>query len=137
MRCVSVVLLLIGGVAGAGVGEEPPFAAAFAKLKAENDRRMKELSQAFDKTSAAAKTEDERRRLQAQLIADNFRGGEALAARAVALVRPHAADPAAVEVLTWVLVQHAGTDAANDAADLLINHHLLDPRTQQMAERFV
>jgi thiol-disulfide isomerase/thioredoxin len=93
--------------------------------------RLKELEKAYE----AAQTEADRRAIRQRIIEAQHRSAAKLAARVVALVRPHAADPASVDPLSWLLAANALTDAANEAADLLLKHHLRDPRVQTLAAR--
>jgi uncharacterized protein (TIGR03067 family) len=104
-------------------------------------RRLKEAMQKLDesasKKSTAAKSEEERAAAMLQAMRVLKDEGTPLVDRALALVRPHAADKEAVEVLTWILNQQPVSPTASAAAaDLLARHHLQDPRTLDAASRF-
>ena len=117
-----------------GVVQEPPFTAEFAKIKADMDK----LSQESNKGYADAKTEEEREALQEKVYEANRRQGGPLVEKALTLVTPHAKDPAAVEVLVWVLNHHSlsGPATGDRAAELLREHHLTDPKTLEIASRY-
>ena len=135
MSCLCVLLLLLGRAAG----EDPPakpaeksppaYPAEFDKLKAE----MNKVQEAIRKEYAAAKTDEEREAAVSRIQTDK---GLPLADKAVALVRPHAADKEAVQVFTWVLNYHSASPAASEAAKLLAQHHPKDPQTLDTASRF-
>jgi peroxiredoxin len=120
----------------APAAKEPSFAIEARRVQNEmrkrNAARIEEYHREFD----AAKTDAEkqrvrersfRRRVDANLLAEHL----------VTLVRPHAADPASVEALTFVLNYYRGghqsARAADEAVDLLIKYHLKDERTIESA----
>lgn len=135
MSCLCVLLLLLGRAAG----EDPPakpaeksqpaYLAEFDKLKAD----MNKVQQAMNQEYAAAKTDEEREAAVSRIQTDK---GLPLADKAVALVRPHAADKEAVQVFTWVLNYQPASPAASEAAKLLAQHHPKDPQTLDTASRF-
>jgi hypothetical protein len=63
--------------------------------------------------------------------------GDELAAKALALVRPHAAEKEAVQVLTWILNTQPASASASEAAKFLVDYHLMDPETLDTATRWV
>lgn len=113
---------------------DAPFAAEFAKIKADMDK----LNQERNKGYAEAKTEEEKEARQEKIYEAYRRDGGPLVEKALALATAHARDPAAVEVLIWVLNHHSlsGPTAGDRAADLLIRHHLTDPMTLEIAARY-
>lgn len=108
-------------------------AAQFVVLKAAMDDIRAEVQKRF----AAAETEEAKEEVIAKAFEIYAKEGTPLADKALAFVASRPDDLSAVEVLTWILENHSGSDAANGAADLLIEHHLADPRTQRTASRFV
>src|SRR5262245_1823759 len=135
MWCSWLPLLLAGAAVGQdspaqpGDKSQPAYVAEFKKLKAETEK----LQKVINKEYAAAKTDQEREALLAKGLFDK---SAPLAAKAIALVRPHAADKEAVPVLTWILNYHSKTSSASEAAKLLAEHHLKDPQTLDAASRF-
>jgi hypothetical protein len=135
MGCMCAVLMLL--VSQGGPGDSPPkagksepaYLAEFRQLKAEMDK----LQESINKEYLAAKTEEEREAVARKTLNDK---ALPLAGKALALVRPHAADKEAVEVFTWVLNYHPASPAASEAVDLLAKHHLTDPQTLETASRF-
>jgi len=112
---------------------EPLFAAEFAKIKV----AMNTLVQYTNKGDADARTEDENEALIEKALEIFDRDGTPLAEKALALVGPHVQDPAAVDVLVWILEHRPASSAAVKAADLLIQHHLKNSDTQKTAFRWV
>jgi len=98
---------------------------------------MNQLNESLMKMYTAAKSEEEREAVMVQATRVMKGEGAALADKALALVRPHAADKEAVEILTWLVNQQPSSPAATVAADLLARHHLQDPQTLDTASRFV
>ncbi len=133
----AVLVLLLGAAANdappkAADKKEPSYLDEFQKIKKEMDKLQESLNKEF----TAAKTEKERDALIGKATRLMKEKGEPLADKAVALVRPHAADKEAVEVLAWVLNYEPASPAANTAADLLAKYHLKDPRTLDTVSRF-
>ena len=112
---------------------ESPFAAKFAEMKKDMNRLLEKFQQAY----AAAETEKDKEAVAARMLEGLNRDSAALAGRALALAKPRAADPFAVEVFTWIVEHAPGSDAANEAAELLLKHHLKNARTQSMVAHFV
>ena len=136
MLYLWIALLLVGQAAGQSPiakpadKSQPAYLAEFKKLKAETDK----LQASFGKQYAAAKNDEKR---QAALLDDLEAKKLPLAEKAIAAVRPHAADKEAVQVLTWLLNYHAASPAASEAAKLLAEHHVKDPQTLDAASRFI
>jgi len=110
---------------------ELPFAAEFEKLKAAVDK----LEESHAKRLGELKTEDQK----AALFEVHIREATPLAEKALALVVGNAQDPAAVEVLTWIIDRGWGnweSTVVEKAADLLIQHHLKDRRTHNVVTGF-
>jgi hypothetical protein len=128
---IAMAILLMAGSPQAAEGPEtatktdPPFAAEFAKIKAAADKLMQEAEKGYTN----AKTEEEKEALMEKEFARFNREGTPLAEKALALVLPPVQDPAAVEVLTWILTYFSSSPAAGQAVDLLIKHHLTNPKT--------
>jgi AhpC/TSA family len=115
---------------------EPAFAAEFEKLKAALDKVYKIYDDA-EKGFKEAKTEEEKQALREKIAETVHRQGAPLVEKALDLVTPHAKDPGAVDVLVWILNTQPGSPTAGKAADLLIQYHLTDRKTQDIASRFV
>lgn len=136
---IAMAMLLMAGSPQAAKGPEPaakadpPFLAEFAKIKAATEKLMQDV----EKGHTDAKTEEQKEAFVQKATETFNREGTPLAEKALALVRPHVQDPAAVDVLSWILSYFPGSPAAAQAADLLIQHHLTNPKTQEMASRFV
>jgi len=129
---LTVVACFLHSPADDRRNDDPPFAQEFTKIKAATEKIQQDAFRAFNN----AKTQDERESLQAEAFEVFCRGVAPLAEQALGLVTPHVQDPAAVDVLTWVLTTHPTSTTAIKAADLLIQHHLTDPKTQAAADRF-
>jgi hypothetical protein len=134
MRWSFLILARTAGQAAgaAGPARKSPCAAAFARIKADTEALDRSLRTAWQ----SARTDEQKEAVRAGNLRRRDKEGNALADKAVALVRRRAADPAAAEVLAWVLRYHYRTGAANEAADLLIKHHLKDPQTSRAASTF-
>ncbi len=112
---------------------DPDYLVEFRRLQAE----MKELMESLEKKYGAAKSQEEREAAMAPVMRSLQEKGAPLADKALALVRPHAADKEAVEILTWILNQEFATSMATSAAaELLAKHHLHDSQTLDTACRF-
>jgi RNA polymerase sigma factor (sigma-70 family) len=104
----------------------------FHQLKDEMENLEKSLMQKYQ----AAKSEAEREAAVVQATRLMKKMGAPLIEKALELVRAHAADSGAVEILAWLLNQQPASPAAAAAADMLARHHLRDPRTLDTASRF-
>lgn len=111
---------------------EPPFAKELAKLQSE----LRTFEQEQRKGYTADLPENEKLDRVVREYEAFRRDGRPLVERALALVAPHAKDPAAVEALTWVLTSDPASAAAERAAELLMRHHLTDPRVLTAASMF-
>jgi hypothetical protein len=112
---------------------DPPFLAEFAKIKAATEKLMQDVEKGY----TDAKTEKEKEAFVQKATETFDREGTPFASKALALVKPHAQDPAAIEILTWILSYFPSSPAAVQAADLLIQHHLTNPKTLETASRLV
>jgi AhpC/TSA family len=110
---------------------DPPFAADFAKLKAAVSKLYDDLEEGFKD----AKTEEAKEAYRDKAGKELYQQTGIYADKAFELVKPHVKEPAAVEVLVWILGTQPGSAAAMQSADLLIRHHLIDPRTLQIASK--
>lgn len=116
--------------------KEPAFKAEFDKIKAAAEKAQQEAFAGLRKETEAAKTEEEREKIQAKALGENEKQLAPRVAKAFEVVRPHAADPAAVEPLIWVLNVRPASKEATEAAALLQKHHLTDPKTIDAAAQF-
>jgi len=112
---------------------DPPFAAQFEKLKAAMDRVFDDSEKGY----SDAKTGEEKEAFVEKMMETINRQSTPLLEKALELVTPRVKDPAAVEILVWILNTQPASPAAGKAADMLIQHHLEDPKTQDIASRFV
>lgn len=112
----------------------PAFAAAFRVLKGEVAAKMDKYYEGTDKEYQAAKNEAERSAVLKRMREGSRKIQRPAAERAMALVRPHAADPAAVDALVWV-VERGSPALAEEAAAALTKHHAVDPMTISLACR--
>lgn len=138
LNLAMAMLLMVDGAQTATAPDQagkaaPPFAAEFAELKAAAEKLVQDAERGY----TDAKTEEEKEAFMEKATVRFNREGTPLAEKALALILPHAPDPAAVEVLTWILSSFPSSPAAVQAADLLIKHHLTNPKTQETASRFV
>lgn len=105
--------------------------AGFDDIKKKYDALMQQMMEAYQK----AKTPEERDSIS-EKSGENFRKeGQVLAEKALILARPQAADKKAAPVLAWILQSFPFDSQANEAADLMIKHHLQDPQLFQAAQR--
>lgn len=132
----SIVLALGAWLAAAQVDapEKPnepssQFAAEFAELQKAMDGLMVETW----KREALAKTVQEREAVIVEMYEIHRKEGPPLVDKALALVASRPDDPMAAEMLTWILSFYVSFSAQTKAADLLIEHHLMDPRTHDIA----
>ena len=132
------IMLALGALLTAIQVDAPPektsepsssFAAEFAELEA----AMDDLYVETQKRYASAKTPEEKEEAFARMLETFATEGPALADKALALVVSRPNDPMAAEVLTWILSFYVSFGAQTKAADLLIEHHLMDPRTHDIA----
>lgn len=65
------------------------------------------------------------------------RKGAPLLEQAFSLIRPLAAAPESAAELAWIIQNSPGAATANQAAELLVKHHLTSPTTLELASRFV
>jgi peroxiredoxin len=118
--------------------KEPSFAEEFRQIKADMDRYEQEEHK--DWQAARTKSEAEQEAARIRIRRRRSEVGDPLAERAIGLVRPYAAEPAAVDVLTFVLRRykqsHTNARATREATDLLTEHHLKDVKTLELASDF-
>jgi peroxiredoxin len=137
MSWLSFIVMLVAAVSRFPVEppapKEPPFVAEIRGLQEQLDKVGQE--NVYREYKSKAEQEAARQRI-ARLFNEV---GDPLARKIVDLARPHAADPAAVDALTFVLQRqgpcHRNSKAATDAADLLAKFHPKDPRTFDAADR--
>lgn len=103
--------------------KQPGLVEQFRALTAEVDAQVKALLPGFEKEFAACKTDAEREAVRLRAADETDKLRFAAAAKVLELVRPHAADPAAVEALVWVMMSSNGAEATQAAA-LAAKHHL-------------
>ena len=112
------------------------FETAFLAIKKEAEAKGAAIMAAFLKENDAAKNETERTAAFGRASAESVKAMGPAAEKALAAVRDHAADPAAVEALIWIVNGARGSSPSDEAAGLLAKHHLLHAQTIDLANRF-
>jgi thiol-disulfide isomerase/thioredoxin len=115
--------------------KQPAFVAEFQAVERETDVILGKLQSATAREYAASQTEQEREEVQNRAAEGAGKVLRPAAEKVMAGVRPHAADPAAVEPLVWVVNASGGSDVGDEAADLLRKHHLTRKQTIELAYR--
>lgn len=122
--------------------DTPPFLREFLALKKDYDDKARRLYEPLEKEFEASKTEAEyiQRYVAAKERLDALHAKRKtlvvpVVRQVLALIRPHAADPAAVEPLLWLVSDEGARDQGVDvvAAGLLQKHHLTHPKTLERA----
>ncbi|MDB5390531.1 MAG: hypothetical protein JWM11_6177 [Planctomycetaceae bacterium] len=139
--CTILSCLIAALVAGADEPEKrqetqaasPAFLVEFRRLKSEYDISIQKRFEKFEMDSSGIKTTDERERLLKSVRSDSEAIINPAVQKSFELVQPHATDSAAVEPLVWIATRGRTTDNAQAAAVLLMEHHLTNPQTIDMA----
>lgn len=112
---------------------KPAFVAEIMAIKKDLQDWGRKNTESLRKQLDACKTEEEREGVRVR----DKKGRRAKTApameKAMAIVRPHAADLAAVETLLWIISVDGSTKIANDAVELLKQHHLTRRETIDLA----
>jgi thiol-disulfide isomerase/thioredoxin len=125
--CGIVAALALAADAAADV-KRPAFVTEFLAVKAEAEAALGKLS-----SNLAAKNSEE---AAARSVRESAEIMKRAAEKVLTAVRPHAAEPAAVEPLLWVVNQVHGTPLDDEAAGLLAKHHPTRKQTIELAYRF-
>jgi peroxiredoxin len=120
-------------------GKELPSAPEIRRLQAQIDKIGKDQMEGWQAYKTKPQAEQEAYRLRS--FRQRREVGNPLAEQILDLVRPVAAEPAAVDALTFVLQRyqqcHRSDKAAAEAVSLLIKHHVTDPKTVEVANQFI
>jgi thiol-disulfide isomerase/thioredoxin len=113
--------------------KRPAFVTAFLAVKREVDAREDKLFFAFEEGRDGLESEAEREAAFLLVVRQTAKLRAPAAEKVLAAVRPHAADPAARDALVWVVSKSHGTAPGNEAAELLMKHHLTRAQTIDLA----
>ena len=112
---------------------QPAFVTEFLNIKKEVEAKQNKLYATLNKETVASRTEDERSAAVQRTARELPRIMAPAAEMVMTAVRPHAAEPTAVEALVWVANSSHGWDPGNEAAELLRKHHLTHKQTIELA----
>lgn len=115
--------------------EDPPFLKDFQALKKETDAKLAPIYAKAQKDYEAAKTNEEREKVQTEVREATAQILPAAVKKAFEIGKANAADANAVEILAWVAETRSDKPSAHAAAELLTKHHLTHARTLQLASR--
>jgi thiol-disulfide isomerase/thioredoxin len=146
MQRISVLFLtgLLFAVSGAVADEpkshaekkddtkQPAFVAEFGAIKKEVDANLTRLYASAEKEYEEAKTKEHRNAVQKRTALESGKIIARAVQRVMTATRLHAADPAAVEALVWVVEHSPGLDINHEAAELLQKHHLTHRQTIEL-----
>jgi peroxiredoxin len=138
MSCCRHLLLALCCTPAFASSEEKagaPFLAEVEELRREIDAEYKKIQSDFAPRFASAKTPEDRKKVEA---AFDRRYREEIGPRMKKVwtaVRPHAAQKAAAEPLSWWLTQNPAAEEALGVAELLVRHHVTNPHTLDAAIR--
>jgi thiol-disulfide isomerase/thioredoxin len=104
----------------------------FQRLRVDCDERLRLCSEAFQTKYEKAKTAGERERLMTSFRSETATIVGPAIRKALQLVGPHAAEGKAIEPLIWIASQDSA-DESPTAASLLIEHHLTNEKTIELA----
>ena len=111
----------------------PAFAVEVAKIQKDVEAKLEPIYAAVEKDYEAAKTESEREAIVAKSHAESSKIYKPAYEAAMKLLRPNAADPAAVAGLVWVCPT-CDTALQAEIVALLRKHHLVHPETIAFAK---
>lgn len=115
--------------------KQPAFLAEFRAIQREVDAKLAKVYATVEQEFEASKTQEAREAVQKLALQESRRIFAPAAQKAMTVVRPHAADPAAVEALVWIVNGSRGSDLTYEAAELLQKHHLTHQQTLELAYR--
>ena len=111
----------------------PTFAVEVQKIQKDVEEKLAPIYAAVEKEYEAAKTEAEREDIVVKSTAESNKIHAPAYEQAMKLLRPNAADPAAISGLVWVC--NARSNALQtEIVDLLRKHHLVHPETITFAK---
>jgi thiol-disulfide isomerase/thioredoxin len=113
--------------------KRPAFVTEYLTLKKAADAAEARLFADFEKRRDALKGEAEREAALVRIAQETGKLSIPVAEKVLSAVRPHAADPAALDALVWVVNTSRGSAPGNEAAELLMKHHLTHAQTIQLA----
>jgi thiol-disulfide isomerase/thioredoxin len=141
----SAVLFTASAAATTGITQQPPdkkpdgkqspLVADFLAIKNDVDAKGQKIDERVLKMYEAAANADERAAANKLYKQESATIVAPAVEKVMALVRPHAGDPAAVEMLIWVVSMQRGSAACNEAAELLTKHHVTHKKTIQLASK--
>ena len=111
----------------------PAFAVEVAAIRTDVEKKLGPIYAALEKEYDAAKTQVERDAIVAKSTAEGDKIYGPAYERALKLLKPNAADPAAVPGLAWVATA-ADASVRTEAIVLLRKHHLVHPETITLAK---
>ncbi len=112
--------------------KQPAFAIEYLAIKKDLDAKWEKVSAPLWKEHEEAKNEKDREATMKRIADESNKIHRPATAKVMSIVRPHAADPAAVDTLVWV-AQGSSPDYCNEAAELLRKHHLTNKQTLKLA----
>jgi thiol-disulfide isomerase/thioredoxin len=136
---VAIVLIVVLNPAGAWgdesskSGSEPEYATKFRALQKTTKEKVAAVYSELEKEFDAAKTEADIEKVSVKARERSLKIVSPAVMEALELVRPHAADLAAVKPLIWIAGDRRVPDAASDAVELLRKHHLTRAETIEFA----
>jgi hypothetical protein len=103
----------------------------FDDIKKKYDAMMQQMMEAYQK----AKTPEERESIGEKSQESFQKESKVLAEKALALAKPQAADKKAIPVLAWILQSFPFDQQADQAAELMLKHHLQSNELYEAAMR--
>ena len=105
--------------------KQPAFAIEYLAIKKDLDANWEKISTPLWKEHEEAKSEKDREATMKRIADESNKIHRPATEKVMSIIRPHAADPAAVDALIWV-AQGSSSDLCNEAAELLRKHDLLE-----------
>ena len=111
----------------------PQFVEEFNAIKKEVSTKIQAITEKASDEHDAAKTDAERQSIFEKLRIDSEKIIAPSVEKIFNLVKPHASDPAACELLGWVVNYPSKMESSQAALELLMKHHLVHSETIDLA----
>lgn len=114
--------------------DTPAFVEQFRAVRKDTEDKLKPIYEKAEKEFDTASTEADRERLMEEIRSESEKIVAVAAQKVIDLVRPHAAEPSAVEPLVWIVRYRSLAETGRAAAELLMQYHLVRPETIELAK---